>query len=212
MIFVRLRNVKNASLILESCEAVIKNPEKFKKKWQELFENKKEIHLEIGTGKGQFIYEMAKNNPNVNYIGMEKYESVLVRAVQKINECPLPNLKLICGDAKYLNDIFAHEISCIYLNFSDPWPKNRHASRRLTSTEFLEIYENIFVSAKKIIQKTDNLILFASSLKSLNNFGYTFEEISLDLASTDIPNIETEYEQKFKSQGIKINYLKASKK
>ncbi len=208
----RLRNIKNAKEIIKNCEFVIKNPESFRGNFQGLFKNNHPIHLEIGMGKGKFIYEMALQNPNVNFIGMEKYESVLVRAVQKQEENPLPNLKFICTDAKYLNDIFAHELSCIYLNFSDPWPKNRHANRRLTSPIFLAIYENVFVEEKRIIQKTDNLILFASSLKNLNNYGYLFEEVSLDLASTNISNVETEYEQKFKKQGVKINYLNARKK
>lgn len=212
----RLRNVKNASKIIEECEYVIKKPCELKGKYQSLFGNNNPIHLEIGMGKGKFIHEMAKNNPNLNFIGIEKYASVLVRAVEKVNENPLPNLRLMCIDALGLEEIFNHEISCIYLNFSDPWPKNRHAKRRLTSPLFLDIYDNIFVSElmggeKRIIQKTDNLILFASSLKNLNNYGYKFEEISLDLASTDIPNVETEYETKFKSQSIKINYLNAHK-
>ena len=208
----RLRNVKNASDIISSCESVIKNPENCKGKYKNVFENSGEIHIEIGMGKGKFIYEMAKKNPHINFIGIEKYESVLVRAVQKINEEPLPNLRLMCIDAKNVENIFDHEISCVYLNFSDPWPKNRHANRRLTSPLFLDIYENLFVSEKQIIQKTDNVILFASSLKNFNNAGYTFEEVSLDLASTDIPNIETEYETKFKNKGMKINYLKVTKK
>lgn len=212
MIKLRLRNVKNAKEILKTCEYVVKEPQTFKGNWKKLFQNNHPIHIEIGMGKGKFLYEMAKNNPNINFIGIEKYESVLVRAVEKMNMEPLFNLKYLCIDAKDLESVFEREISCIYLNFSDPWPKNRHKNRRLTSEIFLNIYENLFISEKIIIQKTDNLILFASSLKSLNNYGYKFEEVSLDLASTDIPNIETEYEIKFKSQGIKINYLKASKK
>lgn len=214
----RLRNVKNAKSIIEDCEYVVKwHSEKLKGNWETIFGNGNPIHLEIGMGKGKFLHEMAKKNPNINFIGIEQYESVLVRAVEKVNAEPLSNLRLICGYAEALEYIFNHEISCIYLNFSDPWPKNRHAKRRLTSPRFLDIYENIFESEilggeKRIIQKTDNLILFASSLKNLNNYGYKFEEVSLDLVSTDIPNVETEYEQKFKSQGIKINYLKASKK
>lgn len=211
MIKLRLRNVKNAKEIIENSKYVIKDPQTLKGKFQSIFHNNHPIHIEIGMGKGKFIYEMARQNPKINFIGIEKYESVLVRAVEKIEEM-LPNLKLLCIDAKNLVDVFDHEISCIYLNFSDPWPKNRHARRRLTSPIFLNIYENLFVSEKRIIQKTDNLILFASSLKNLNNYGYQFEEISLDLASTDIPNVETEYEMKFKKEGIKINYLKVSKK
>jgi tRNA (guanine-N7-)-methyltransferase len=163
-------------------------------------------------GKGKFLYEMAQNSPDINYIGIEKYESVLVRAVEKINLNPLENLRVMCVDAKSLGEIFDHEISCIYLNFSDPWPKNRHANRRLTSKIFLDIYENLFKDKKTIIQKTDNITLFASSIKNLNNYGYYFEEVSMDLENTNIPNIETEYENKFKNKGFKINYVKAIKK
>lgn len=208
----RLRNVKNAKEIIDTCPDVIKNPEKYIGKFKNLFENENEIHLEIGMGKGKFIYEMALQHPEINFIGIEKYESVLVRAVEKINSNPLPNLKMINVDAKNISDIFDHEISCIYLNFSDPWPKNRHANRRLTSPIFLEIYENLFIKEKRIIQKTDNIILFASSIKNLNNYGYYFEKITLDLENTDIPNIETEYEEKFKNKGFKINYIEAIKK
>lgn len=214
----RLRNVKNAKEIIASCEYVVKwERESLKGNWENIFGNPNPIHLEIGMGKGKFLYEMAKLHPEINFIGIEKYESVLVRAVEKIIEEPIPNLRLICGNAEALNYIFNHEISCIYLNFSDPWPKTRHARRRLTSPEFLDIYEDVFASRKlggekRIIQKTDNVILFASSLKNLNNHGYFFEEVSLDLANTTIPNVETEYEQKFKSQGVKINYLNAVKK
>ncbi len=208
----RLRKVKNAKEIIDKCSFVIKNPENYKGNYSQLFKNNQDIHLEIGMGKGRFIYEMALKYPEINFIGIEKYESVLVRAVEKINELPLDNLLLINTDAKYLNDIFAHEISCIYLNFSDPWPKNRHAMRRLTSPDYLKIYENLFKNTKTIIQKTDNLLLFASSLKNFNNSGYYFENVSLDLASTNIENIETEYEQKFKKKGVKINYLKVTKK
>ncbi len=207
----RLRNVKNASEIISSCEYVIKNPENFKGNFQSIFDKEGEIHIEIGMGKGKFLYEMAKNNPQINFIGIEKYASILIRAVEKIKEEPLPNLRFMCVDAKNLEDIFDHEISCIYLNFSDPWPKNRHANRRLTSPIFLAIYENLFVKKKRIIQKTDNIILFASSLKNFNNARYTFKDVSLDLASTDISNIETEYEAKFKSKGMKINYLSVEK-
>ncbi len=205
----RLRNIKNAKEIIENSSMVIKKPQELKGNFKSLFSNDHEIHIEIGMGKGKFIYEMALKYPNINFIGIEKYASILVRAIEKSS--PLPNLRFLCLDAKLLKDIFDHEISCIYLNFSDPWPKKRHAKRRLTSPEFLDIYEDLFVDAKHIIQKTDNLILFASSLLNINNAGYHFNEVSLDLANTDIENIETEYEQKFKKQGIKINYLNATK-
>lgn len=208
----RLRNVKNAKTIIKNNEYVIQEPKKWKGNYKSIFGNDNEIHIEIGMGKGKFIYEMALNNPDINFIGIEKYESVMVRALEKIRENPLPNLRFMNIDASILEEVFSREISTIYLNFSDPWPKNRHHKRRLTSPIFLNIYENLFKDEKKIIQKTDNLILFASSLQNLNNFGYIFDTVSLDLASTDIPNVETEYEQKFKSQGIKINYLKVHKK
>ena len=208
----RLRNVKNAKTRIENASAVLHNPEKLKGNFKSVFDNENEIHIEIGMGKGKFLYEMALKYPNINFIGIEKYESILIRALEKWEQNPLPNLRFLCIDAIQLKEIFDHEISCIYLNFSDPWPKKRHAKRRLTSPIFLDIYEDLFVSTKHIIQKTDNGILFASSLKNINNAGYTFNEVFLDLANTDIENIETEYEQKFKSQGIKINYLDAIKK
>ena len=208
----RLRNVKNAKARIENASAVLHNPEKLKGNFKSVFDNENEIHIEIGMGKGKFLYEMALKYPNINFIGIEKYESILIRALEKWEQNPLPNLRFLCIDAIQLKEIFDHEISCIYLNFSDPWPKKRHAKRRLTSPIFLDIYEDLFVSTKHIIQKTDNGILFASSLKNINNAGYTFNEVFLDLANTDIENIETEYEQKFKSQGIKINYLDAIKK
>jgi len=213
----RLRNVKNAKEIISASDFVIQHPCDYKGKFETIFGNSQPIHIEIGMGKGKFLIEMAKKYSDINFIGIEKYESVLVRAVQKQEEEQLPNLRFLLFDASGLQSVFNHEISCIYLNFSDPWPKNRHARRRLTSPEFLSIYEELFVSElfggeKRIIQKTDNLILFASSLKNLNNAGYTFEEISLDLASTELPNVETEYEMKFKSQGVKINYLNVYKK
>ncbi len=207
----RLRHVKDAHEKILASPYIILEPEKYCHKFKELFNNDNPLHLEIGTGKGKFIYEMAKNNPDINFIGLEKYESIIIRALEKMEEEALPNLKFIVADAKNLANIFVHEINCLYLNFSDPWPKNRHANRRLTSPFFLNIYENIFKAEKLIIQKTDNLILFASSLKNLNNFGYEFLEVSLDLANTNISNIETEYEQKFKSKGLKINYLKVKK-
>ncbi len=207
----RLRNVKNAQEILDNSSYVIKEPEKYKGKFNELFNNDNPICLEIGMGKGKFITTLALENPNINYIGLEKYQSVLVRGVQKADEMEIPNLKLICYDAKELANVFDHEIDTIYLNFSDPWPKNRHSDRRLTSHIFLSVYDNIFKNQKKIIQKTDNIILFASSLSSLSTYGYTLEEVSLDLHNTDIHNIETEYEDKFSNKGFKINYLKATK-
>ena len=208
----RLRNVKNAYENLTKSSYFVKNPKENKEKWQEVFQNKNPIHLEIGMGKGQFLINMAKTYPNINFIGMEKFASVLVRAIKKIEEEQLTNIRFICEDAKNIEDFFDREITTLYLNFSDPWPKTRHAKRRLTSKEFLKCYDKIFLKDCHIIQKTDNILLFAYSLEELSKHGYIFEKISLDLANSTISNIQTEYEEKFSSLGYKINYVEARKK
>ena len=208
----RLRNVKNAKEIVSNSKYIINNPKEYKGKYKEIFNNNKPICLEIGMGKGDFIINMALEHPDINFIGLEKYQSIIVRAIEKLEKLELNNLKLICIDAKELDTVFDKEIDTIYLNFSDPWPKKRHARRRLTSEVFLPIYDQIFKGDKLIVQKTDNVGLFESSIVSLSTYGYVIEEISLDLASTDKDNVETEYESKFKAQGIRINYLKARKK
>ncbi len=207
----RLRNVKNAINIVNNSKYIITNPESYIGNYKKIFNNNNPINIEIGMGKGDFIIGMAQKYPNINFIGIEKYESVLVRAIEKLDNMDLPNLKLIRIDAIKIDEIFHKEINTIYLNFSDPWPKKRHAKRRLTSSIFLDLYDKIFISNPHIIQKTDNLILFASSIKSLSKYGYIFEEISLDLANEDIDNVITEYENKFMNKGIKINYLDAKK-
>lgn len=207
----RLRNVKNAVNIVNNSKYVITNPESFKGQFKHLFNNDNPIHLEIGMGKGDFIINMALSYPNINFIGMEKYESVMVRAIEKLENVELNNLKLIRYDATTIDKVFDREIDTLYLNFSDPWPKKRHAKRRLTSPIFLNLYEKIFANTNKIIQKTDNIGLFAYSLETLNNHGYKFEKVSLDLHKENIPNVKTEYETKFASLGIKINYLNAKK-
>ncbi len=208
----RIRNLKNTDEIVKNTTYLINNPKDYKNKYNKLFNNDNPIHLEIGMGKGNFIINMAKKYPNINFIGLELYTNVIARAIKKLENEDIPNLKLININALELNDIFDHEISCIYLNFSDPWPKKRNAKRRLTSEIFLKIYDNLFKDKPLIIQKTDNTSLFESSIISLSNYGYTIEDISLDLHNTDIDNVETEYEHKFASQGVKINYLKAIKK
>ena len=207
----RLRNVKNAYNIVNNSNYVIKNKEEYIGKYKSLFNNDNEIHIEIGMGKGDFIIGMAKKYPNINFIGIEKYESVMVRAIEKLNDIELNNLKLIRMDAININKVFDHEISTIYLNFSDPWPKKRHSKRRLTSDVFLSLYDNIFISNPHIIQKTDNIGLFAYSLSSLSKYGYQLDEVSLDLENEGIDNVVTEYEKKFMNMGIKINYLNATK-
>lgn len=207
----RLRNVKNAVTIVNESPYTINNPEKYCGNYSSLFGNTNEIHIEIGMGKGDFIIGMAEKYPNINFIGIEKYESVMVRAIQKLDNRDLPNLRLIRMDATSIEEIFKEEISTLYLNFSDPWPKTKHAKRRLTSPNFLSKYDSLFIGNPHIIQKTDNIGLFAYSLASLSQNGYTLLDVSLDLANTDIPNVPTEYEKKFMELGTKINYVNAVK-
>lgn len=208
----RLRNVKNAKEIVNNSEYVILEPNKHIGKYKEIFKNNNPIRIEIGMGKGDFIIGMAEKYPNINFIGIEKYESVMVRAIEKLENKNIKNLKLIRMDAITIDKVFNKEIDTIYLNFSDPWPKTRHAKRRLTSDMFLKLYDKIFISTPHIIQKTDNILLFASSIESLSKNGYTLEKVSLDLKNTDIENVLTEYETKFMNMGVKINYLDAYKK
>ncbi|MCM1052349.1 MAG: tRNA (guanosine(46)-N7)-methyltransferase TrmB [Ruminococcus sp.] len=206
----RLRNIKDKDNYLDTCLYLIKDYKSYKGNWNKEFKNDKPIHLEIGMGKGDFIYQMAINNPDINFIGIEKYSNVLARAIKKYPD-KLDNLRIINLDALNLCDVFDKEIETIYLNFSDPWPKKRQAKRRLTSEVFLNIYDSIFKDVKRIIMKTDNLGLFASSIVSLSNYGYRFIDVNLDLTNSDIPNVLTEYEAKFINDNIKINYLVAEK-
>lgn len=207
----RIRNIKNANEIVDNCDVVIKEPYMKKGNWQEEFGNANDIYLEIGMGKGDFIIDMAIKHPEYNFVGIEKYTSVMARAIKKIPK-DLRNVRLINVDALDIGDIFNKEIMGIYLNFSDPWPKKRQSRRRLTSEVFLKLYDEVFKYDGLIIQKTDNTGLFESSIISLNNYGYIIEDISLDLWQTDKVYSETEYEHKFRLQGVKINYLKARKK
>ena len=208
----RLKNVKGADKVIENSDYVIKNPEKYKGKWNSIFNNNNQIHIEIGMGKGDFITGMAKMYPNINFIGIEMYDSVIVKAVKKVEELKPNNLKLIRMDARLIEDVFDKEIDLIYLNFSDPWPKNRTAKRRLTHERFLNRYENIFKNKKTIFMKTDNIDLFCFSIESLSCFGYKLKNVTLDLHNSNYEgNIMTEYEKKFSSKGIKINRLEAYK-
>ncbi|WP_027409609.1 tRNA (guanosine(46)-N7)-methyltransferase TrmB [Anoxybacteroides tepidamans] len=185
---------------------VVPNPEQHKGKWSELFGNNNPIHIEIGTGKGQFITGMAKANPHINYIGIELYESVIVSALDKLIENDLPNLRLLNVNAKDLTGFFAGgEVERIYLNFSDPWPKKRHEKRRLTYRSFLELYEQILVDEGEIHFKTDNQGLFEYSLVSFSQYGLLLTYVSLDLHQSDfVGNIMTEYEEKFAAKGNRI--------
>ena len=207
----RLKNVKGANEVIIKGKYYVDNQNQYKGNWCKLFNNNNPIYLEIGIGKGDFIIQSAINNPDVNYIGIEKYDSVLVRAIQKSNELELNNLKLIRMDARLIEDIFDKEIDLIYLNFSDPWPKERHAKRRLTSPIFLERYSHIFKEDNKIIMKTDNIDLFNYSLESLEEYGYNIIYKTNDLHKDKDNIITTEYEDKFTNMNIKINYLEAIK-
>ena len=208
----RLRNVKNVDEILKASIYYIDEPINQKGSWSKVFKNDNPIAIEIGMGKGDFITGMALKHPEINYIGIEKYQSVLVRGVQKLDELDIPNVKVMCYDAALLEEVFDREVDTIYLNFSDPWPKTRHAKRRLTYRSFLKVYENISKSDIHIVQKTDNDKLFESSLIELNNYGFIFDELHLDLWNTDKDNVRTEYENKFGNKGFTIKYIDANKK
>ncbi|TWE02705.1 tRNA (guanine-N7-)-methyltransferase [Neobacillus bataviensis] len=185
---------------------VVANPENFKGKWHEAFEKEQPLHIEVGTGKGQFITGMAKANPDINYIGIELYDSVIVAALDRLIEADLPNLKLLNVNAAELENYFTkNDVDRVYLNFSDPWPKFRHEKRRLTYKDFLKLYENILVNGGEIHFKTDNQGLFEYSLMSFSAYGLLLKYVSLDFHKSGYEgNIMTEYEQKFSEQGNRI--------
>lgn len=204
----RLRNIKDAPEIVSKSSYVINNPEDYKGKYNKLFNNNNDLEIEIGMGKGNFIIKKAKENKNINYIGIEKYNSVLLSAVKKLEYEDLPNLKLICFDASLIENIFDNEINKIYLNFSDPWPKKRHYKRRLTSPNFLEKYEKIIKDKVIIEMKTDNDDLFDYSVDTLKENNYKLSEVNRNYIE---PVYVTEYEQKFILKGKNINRLVAVK-
>lgn len=207
----RLKKIKGAIDRVKKGKYYIDNPNVYKGKWSKLFNNDNEIYVELGMGKGDFIINNAIKYPFINFIGIEKYDSVLVKAVEKSDLLELDNLKLILMDVSNLDSIFDHEVDKIYLNFSDPWPKERHAKRRLTSERFITLYDKVFKSDKVIEMKTDNIDLFNYSVESLKDNGYNIEYITNDLHSEEVENIMTEYEEKFSSRGEKINKLIARK-
>lgn len=206
----RLRNIKNKEEIIESSEYIVKNYKDYVGKWNNLFNNNNPIYLEIGMGMGKFITQNALSNPNINYIGVEKQDNVLARALPNIPK-DIPNLKVIRLNALEIDEVFNKDIDLLYLNFSDPWPKARHHSRRLTSNIFLNKYENIFKDKKVIELRTDNEALYIYSLETLSSNGYRLEDITFDLNSTLPERITTEYEDKFINKGNKIYYVKSSK-
>lgn len=206
----RLRNLKNKSEIINNSEYVVKDPEKYIGKWNSLFDNSNPIYIEIGMGKGKFIVENAINNPNINYIGIEKVDNVLARALPNI-PVGLTNLKILRLNAQEIDLCFNKEVDLVYLNFSDPWPKSRHADRRLTSKIFLEKYDKIFKGEPSIQLRTDNYNLFRYSIETLSQYGYGLYDVSFDLHNEATDLITTEYEDKFVSNGDNIYYLHAIK-
>ena len=210
----RLRNVKGARDVLAGSSYVIEKPEELKGRWAETFGNDGPVHIEIGMGKGQFLLALAERDPGINYVGIEMYASVLVRAVQKLADRPvMPNLRFLNVQAEYLENMFAPgEVKKIYLNFSDPWPKARHAKRRLTSPAFLERYEKILSRDGLLEFKTDNRELFEFSLESVRESGWELLAYTFDLHNEEAlcaGNVMTEYEQKFSGKGQPICKLVA---
>lgn len=203
----RLRNVKGSSEMIAANKFVVHEPETIKGKWKEFFQSDNPIHIEVGMGKGQFLLKMAQNNPDINYIGIEKYDSVLVRAIEKRQDTEVSNLYYIRMNAEDINEVFEKdEIDRIYLNFSDPWPKDRHAKRKLTSRQFLEHYDRLLKPEGVIMFKTDNRNLFDFSLEEVKETKWEFVNYTFDLHHSEYSegNVMTEYEQKFSSMGQPI--------
>lgn len=211
----RLRNIPGSRQIIAENPWCIQEPEKQKGRWHTIFENKNPIHIEVGMGKGQFLMTLAGKNPNINYVGIEKYSSVLLRALQKMEENPLDNLKFIRMDAETITDVFSKdEVARIYLNFSDPWPKDRHAKRRLTSKEFFARYDKILTGDGQVEFKTDNTMLFDFSLEQVELAGWQLNSCTRDLHRNEEMNqgnIMTEYEERFSGQGNPICKLIATR-
>ena len=217
----RLRNIPRAESVLSEHDKVVKDEKTYRGNWGQVFGNSNPIHIEIGMGKGQFLLKLAGRNPQINYIGIERYSSVLLRAVEKYEEeaeeeGALQNIRFVCMDAAEIGEVFSPgEVDRIYLNFSDPWPKSRHAKRRLTSTEFLSRYEKVLPPQGLVEFKTDNTPLFDFSLEQVKEAGWTLQAFTYDLhhnKELNKENIMTEYEEKFSSKGNPINKLIAMRK
>lgn len=204
--------VKNASGILNSSKYYVSNPTKYKGKWNDFFGNHNPIYLELGTGRGEFIIQMAKKYPEYNFIGLELNESQIATAAKKLERENIKNLKLIKDDARNIVSIFGKEIDTIYLTFSEPWPKKRDERNRFTHESYLKLYDRIFKKNKHIILKTDNKGLFAYSLETLSNYWYVFDTVSLDLHNDErnIPNLMTDFEIQYYKEKRSIYYLDAS--
>lgn len=210
----RMRKKKNLSTRLENCSSVIvTEPQALRGKWRERFGNDHPLYLEIGCGKGRFILESARRNPDINYLAIEREEGALIIAAEKAVENPPPNLLFLDFDASQLTDIFADgEIDRIYLNFSDPWPPNRQRKRRLTHSNFLSLYDCILAKYGQLHFKTDNQHLFEFSLEEICGFGWLIQNICLDLHNSGLDNIMTEYEERFSQQGFRIYRLEACRR
>jgi tRNA (guanine-N7-)-methyltransferase len=203
--------VRDAKKILNDSSYVVKNPSQNKNRWNKVFGNNNPIHLELGMGRGEFIIEMAKKYPKINFIGLELNESQTATAVSKLGNTHINNLKMICADALDIINIFGREIDTIYLTFSEPWPKPIDERKRFTHESFLKLYDRVFKKNKHIILKTDNKGLFQYSLETLSSYWYTFKKISLDLHNDErnISNIPTDWELKCVKDGKPIYYLEA---
>ena len=208
----RYNVVKNANEIIENSSYLIKNPRNYKNKWKDLFGNNNPICLELGMGRGSFIIGMAKSHPNINYIGLELDKNQTATAVKNVGDEKLKNLKMICADANEITEFFGKEIDTIYLTFSEPWPKKQDEKKRFTSFNYLKLYDRIFKKHKHIILKTDNKILFASSMETLSQYWYSFDKVSMDLHNDErkIENIMTDFEKQYYKEHRQIYYVDAS--
>ena len=207
----RYNVVKDSDKIINRSSSVVNSPSNYKNKWNDLFGNKNEIHLELGMGRGDFIINMAKTYPNINFIGLELDDGQIATAAKRLGDQTLPNLKLIKADAHDIDKIFGKEITTIYLTFSEPWPKKKDEKKRFTHESYLRLYDKVFKKNKHIILKTDNKVLFASALESLSKYWYEFERVSLDLHHDEnkIDNIMTDFEKQYYKEGRPIYYVDA---
>lgn len=208
----RYNVVKNANEIIENSSYLVKSPRNYKNKWKDLFGNNNPICLELGMGRGSFIIGMAKSHPNINYIGLELDKNQTATAIKNVGDAKLKNLKMICADATLITEFFGKEIDTIYLTFSEPWPKKQDEKKRFTSFNYLKLYDRIFKKHKHIILKTDNKILFASSMETLSQYWYSFDKVSMDLHNDErnIENIMTDFERQYFKEHRQIYYVDAS--
>lgn len=208
----RYNVVKNANEIISNSSYLVKNPAANKNNWKSVFGNNNPIMLELGMGRGSFIIEMAKKHPNINYIGLELDQNQTATAVRNIGAQNINNLRMICANAMDIINFFGKEIDTIYLTFSEPWPKKGDEKKRFTATNYLKLYDRIFKKHKHIILKTDNKILFASSLETMSQYWYSFDKVSMDLHNDErnIENVMTDFEKQYYKEHRQIYYVDAS--